>query len=168
MCLQMLRHVGRNERGNVTAEARDLLDEAGGNEMRILGGGEEHGFDAWFQAGIHARHLEFVFKIGDSPQAADDKLRAVLLGEIDQQSGKGFDLDAPGIFSQAFDVFFHQLAAQFQVEYRLLAGVERHGDNQLINHRQRPLDDVHVADGDGVERAWVDAGAGCHETIPLF
>jgi len=127
--------------------------------MRVFRSGQEHGFDVGLEARIHARHLEFILEVGYGAQAPDDDMRTVFLCKIHQQAGKSLDLDTFGVGAQLFQILFHQLAARRQLERRFLAGIERYGDDELIDHVHRALDDVHMPHGDRVERAWVDAGS---------
>src|ERR1700731_2500731 len=56
-----------DEMRDVAAERADLLDEARGDELKAVGGHQEHGLDPRVEPGIHAGHLELVFEIGHGP-----------------------------------------------------------------------------------------------------
>ena len=57
---------------DVAAETADFLDEARRDELVLVGRHQEQGFHPAVEACVHGRHLEFVFEVGNRPQAADD------------------------------------------------------------------------------------------------
>ena len=52
---------------------------------------EEDCLHARVEAGVHARHLELVFEVGDGPQAADDDRSPSLGHEVHEQVVEGLE-----------------------------------------------------------------------------
>jgi hypothetical protein len=81
-----------HELGDIAAQHGDLAHDGAGDELVLVGRGQEQGFDIGQQVAVHARHLEFVFEVGHRAQAAHDHARIVLAHEILEQAGKALDL----------------------------------------------------------------------------
>src|SRR6478672_13807376 len=61
-----------DEMRDVAPEHPDLLDETRGDELKAVGGHQEHGLDPRIEPRVHPGHLELVFEIRHRPQPADD------------------------------------------------------------------------------------------------
>jgi hypothetical protein len=155
---------GRDEAGDVAAEARDLLDEARGDELVVLAGHQEDGLDGRVEAVVHAGHLELVVEIADGAEAADDHGRVDAAGEVDEQAVEALDLDlGAGALGDGGGLGADELDAFLEREHGALAGIDGDADDQAVNEPGGAGDDVHVAVGDRVEGAGVDA----HEAAGL-
>src|SRR3954453_13727512 len=75
----------RDEIVDRTAVAGDFLDQLGCDRLKRHVGHQEDGLDLVVELLVHAGHLELIFEIGDGTQAAQDRFRALGLGEIHQQ-----------------------------------------------------------------------------------
>src|SRR5687768_10252838 len=92
---------GGHELGDVAAVAGDFLDQPRSNRLQGDVGHQEDGFDVVVQLLVHARHLKFIFEIGDGAQAAQDQAGALRFGEVHQQ---GIELDDVDIGGDADDL----------------------------------------------------------------
>src|SRR5688572_9717826 len=68
-----------HEFGDVAAVAGDFLNQPRSDRLQGDIGHQEDGFDIVVQLLVHARHLEFIFKVGDGAQAAQDQAGALRL-----------------------------------------------------------------------------------------
>ena len=132
--------------------------------MVLVGRHQAHRLDVAVELGVHARHLKFVVEVGDRAQAPDDHGRAVVGGEFDQQVVEALDADPPGeIVTQRGDFLFHMGNPLVDVEQRPLAGIDRDPDHQAIENLGGPVDNIGMADGDGIESPGVDPDQrACH------
>ena len=92
-------------------------------------------------------------QVGPVPYAADYHARAVLLAERDGQPGPGDDFDVVP--------FCRKCPAQLNGALRLSSGwlfigVDSHEHRDQREKMPRPIDDVKMTGGDGVESARVD------------
>src|SRR4051812_39599419 len=78
---------GWNEVGNIAPEGGHLLHSGGGEEAVVGRGDHVDALDPRVELAVELGHLELVLEVGDRPQALDDRLRAVVAGELDQQVG---------------------------------------------------------------------------------
>ena len=83
----------RHEACDITAQLRDLLDEAGRDELVAFAGHQEHRLHLVVQAVVHPRHLELVVEIGHRPKPPDDHASVDGSREVDQQPGEAAHLD---------------------------------------------------------------------------
>ena len=104
------------------------------------------------QLPVHEGHLEFVFEITEGPHAPDDELSALGLGEVHQKAVEAGDGD-PGVVASQFAQHLHALIHR---EGGLLGWIVEDGHDEMVHQLLGPLDDVPVAQGHGVERAWID------------
>lgn len=102
---------------------------------------------------VHEGHLEFVFKVGYGSESADNGDGALLFREVDEESVEGSGARVGGVAQIGFD----QLQPFFLGEKRVLAGVFRNGNDDLVEHAACAMQDVEVSVGDWVESAWIDA-----------
>ena len=76
-------HVGRHEVIDAAVQACQLADDRR-RQVHVLGRRhDEHGLDCAVELVVQRSHLEFVFEVGDGPQALDEHLRVLFAGEID-------------------------------------------------------------------------------------
>ena len=83
----------RDHPGDVAAERRDLLDEAGTDVAVLDRGHEEDRVDLGRQDAIVVGELHLRLEVADRPQAADDRGRAAGTAEVDREAVEGLDLD---------------------------------------------------------------------------
>lgn len=123
--------------------------------MRFAGH-EENGLDFGREPAIHEGHLEFVFVVGDGANAADDDAGSALGRIAHEQAIEGDHFD----IGQAVDHFGEHVDALFDGEEGLLFVVAENGDDEPVEERGRPVDEIQVAAGDGVEGARIDGDNG--------
>ncbi len=121
----------------------------------MLAGRQKHGFDYPVNAAVHARHLEFVFEVGDGAQAADNDLRAFFMDEVHEQRVEADDFD---IRQVAEDLGGH-LDTIGERKARLLGRAFGNGQDQFVEQRGGAPDQVFVTAGDRVEGAGIDRNA---------
>jgi len=73
--------------------ARDLLDQFGCDRLQRHVRHKENRFDIRVQLLVHARHLKFIFEVGDRAQPAQDHRRALRFREVHQQRVELDDVD---------------------------------------------------------------------------
>src|SRR5690606_315595 len=99
-------HGRKDELADVAAQDGDFAHDGARNELVLIRGRHEQGLDLGQQVAVHAGHLEFIFEVGNSAQAADDDPPVLRAHEILQQAGKAADLDVR-IVAQDFLGDFH-------------------------------------------------------------
>lgn len=143
---------GGNERGDIAAEACDLLYQAGGNIAVVLARHEEHRLESRGEAAIHEGHLEFELEVAHGAQSADDGAGFLAPREFDEEAGEPCDSDVSqsrnGLAEEGDPLVGREEAAFFRV-----AG---DGHENLVKDVRGAREHVEVAVGDGVERACVD------------
>src|ERR1700709_1890452 len=85
---QPLFHRWKHELADIAAKLRNLAHDGSRNKLILVRWRHEHGFDIGQKIAIHARHLEFVFKVGHSAQPTHNHARVVLAHEILQKALK--------------------------------------------------------------------------------
>ena len=116
-------------------------------EFRL--GKQHYSLDFMFgQLGIGIGHCSFVFKVGDSANAADDVLRLLFSRKVHRQTGIG-KYFYPFLISKGFS---YGLNALLQWEARGFLMVDANSNNNLIEERKRPSYDIGMADGEWVKR----------------
>ena len=117
-------------------------------------GREEERVDAG-EALVHLRHLQLVVEVGDGAQTLDDRVGAVLTGEVDEETLEELDADV----GEVRGALLQHLLALFEREQRLrLLRVADHRDDDLVEVARRALDDVEVAEGHRIERTRAESG----------
>src|SRR6185312_13222326 len=92
-CPQAFFHRRRNESGDVAAKAEDFLHEPRADEGELLSGEKKNSFESGLQAAIHERHLQLVFVIGNSADAAEDYASVLAERVVREESFKRVDFD---------------------------------------------------------------------------
>src|SRR3546814_5234168 len=64
---------GRHELSDIAAEHRDLLDQPARDRLQRDIGHQEHRLDPVVERLVHARHLIFVFEVGDRAQPRSEE-----------------------------------------------------------------------------------------------
>ena len=113
--------------------------------------------DPGVELAVELGHLELVLEVGDRPQALDDRLGAVVAGELDQQVGEDLHLD---VGRSAVASSMKRLALLGGEQRLLLAHrVVDDADDDAVEDLGGAGDDVDVAVGDRVVAARADDGA---------
>ena len=123
-----------------------------------LPGQHKNGFQARLEFAIHQRHLQFVFVVRNSADAAKDHASAAFASVIDEQSFEHIHFDVRPFLGD----FAQHLHALGHAEQRLLFRVAEHGHDQEIEHFLAALDQIQVAVGDRVKRARIDGNGSFH------
>ena len=151
---QPLGDLRRHHPRHVAAEPGDLAHQARRQERVLRAGRDEEGVDAR-QLLVHLGHLQLVVEVGDRAEALDDRLGAVLLGELDEQALEELD---PHV-GEVRDLLGEHLLALLEGEQRRrLLRVADDGHDHVVEVARGPLDDVEVTVGDGIERARAEGG----------
>ena len=115
--------------------------------MCVLGAGiENDGLDV-AQLFVGFRHVAFVFKITDTTHAAQDELRFLLLGKINSQAVVDRHAYTRIVFEDLTDGFL----AFADGEGLPFGTVTADTDDDLVEDSQTTLDDVVMADSEGVK-----------------
>src|SRR5688500_13762432 len=138
---------------DVTAETRDLADQARRQERVCRVGRHEQHLDVGRQMLVHERHLELEFEVRHRAQTAQDGPRADPPREVHGESRECLDTDA-GLARR--DLAQH-LYTILDREERLLGRVRGHADPERIDDRQRAADEVLMSPCYGIERAGIEA-----------
>ena len=110
---------------------------------------------------IHAGDLHLVIEIGAVTQATDHDGGAVLLRRGDGELVVGGRVKgAAGLGCNRLEHVPHHLEPLLDRKQRRFAGVKPNGDDQPVAQGDRMPDDVQMAVGDGIERAWIQRNAG--------
>src|SRR5947209_15345546 len=104
---------------------------------------------------VHEGHLIFVFEITHGAQTANEKLRADLASEIDEEPTELPHLDARVIVQRRAN----QLDSFGDAEERLLRDVGGHRHHELVNELEAPQHEVFMPASDRVEAASVNGDA---------
>jgi hypothetical protein len=149
---QPLQHGGRHQRLHVAAQRVDLAHEAAGEVRELVAGREEDGFHVGHQVAVHAGELPLVVEVGHAAHAAHHGLGAVGAHEVAHQPVEALHAH----LRPRPDHLAHQGHALVQGEHRLLVVAHGHGDDDLVEQLGCALQQVFVAQGDGIEGAGVD------------
>src|SRR5947207_1975345 len=157
-----------DEMGDVAAEHPDLFHKTRGDELKAVGGHQEHGLDPRIEPGVHAGHLKFVFEIRYGAQATHDDAGLDRLGKAHQQARERPHLDPLGGvgLAEKGDLLAHNRNALVGREQRALPVIPGNPDDEAVDDMQCPADDVGVAVGDRVEGAGIDPDAAAHHSSP--
>lgn len=140
----------------VASVTGDFADYGAGEEAEFFFGYEENGFDFWVEFAVGESDSEFIFVVGDGAESAEDDAGVFLLGEVDEEPGKGFDFDVGEVGSGVGE----GLESLVEGEVGGFVGVNSDGDDEFVVHFGGSFDDIEVADGGGIERSGVDGPAG--------
>src|SRR5205823_7480169 len=148
---------------HLSAERRDLLYPARGDEADARARHHVDGLDLRRERPVELVHLELPLEVRDHAQALDDRLRLPLARELDHQLGEDVDLDVlePGEgFTEEADPFL-------QREHRLLVRrAADDADDDPVEDVGGAPDHVDVAVRDRVVRAWCDRrDHSCSKTV---
>ena len=147
--------VGGDEVPLAVGELKNVFDEMGTGKEIILIGHEKNRFDFLVEVTVHLRHLEFIFKVGDRPQAPYEGDRVELFSEIHDQPIKCHHFNRLVIRKILTD----ELEAFVRGKGGLFAGIAGNRHNDLIKDAPRATDHIEMPVGDGVEGAWVNSGS---------
>lgn len=101
---------------------------------------------------VHLRHLKFKFKVRDGAKAADYSARAEAAHKVHGKPVKRLHPRA----GNSREIFLKKPAARLKIEKRPFARVSGHGNDDLVEEPERPVQDVEMAVCDWVERSGVD------------
>ena len=101
---------------------------------------------------VHQGHLEFIFVIGDGPDAADDDPGTLLDRITHQEAVERIDLD---IFPCAGDLPQHRLSFLGAEKGFLLQVLQNRHDHR-VEDGPAPADDVEMTVGHGIEGSRID------------
>src|SRR5690348_5974557 len=155
MAANVLSHRRRDELLDRASVTRDLLHQLRGDGLKRDVGHQKNGFDVVVQLLVHASHLELIFEVGDGPQPAQDRGRALLLGEFHQQRVELDDLD---VARNVGDLATDDPEPLGNAEHRLLRRSGGDATDELVDEVRDAAGDVEVSARDGVERPRID----CH------
>ena len=128
------------------SEGAELADERGGNVGIARVGEDQDGLNVGTHA-VGGGDIALVLKILDAPDASENILCALALSEIHGEVGVSDDTN-PRLTAIKFFNLPYALAHGIST---LLMNIRPDGDDNLIEQRQRALDDVCMADGEGIE-----------------
>ena len=131
----------------------DFLDQTRRDRLQRDVGHQEDGFDPAVDLLVHARHLIFIFEVGDGAQAPDDDAGPLRFGKVHQQRVEAGDDD----FGVDVRTFAANHVQPFLIgKHGRLADVGGDADHQLVDQLRATPNDVHMAKGDGIEGAGID------------
>src|SRR5665213_2125095 len=81
--------IRRHKMADVAAILRHLLDQRGTGVAELLVRHDEERFNLGLEMPVHQRHVELELEIGKGAKAADDGVRLLRPGEVDQQAVEG-------------------------------------------------------------------------------
>lgn len=139
----------------LSAGAIDLFDQATGEVGITLVGHHEYAFDIRRQLTVGHGHRIFVFEVGDRAHTAQEHRHALFACKLDHQTAEADDLHwhALAFRLEHGDAFLHR-------EQRALGAVCGNRHQQAPEQLHTTLDQVHVAEGDGIEGAGVEGARG--------
>ena len=118
--------------------------------------------DGCLELAVHQRHLEFELEIRYGAQAADDRARARLPRELDEQPVERHGSDFQPV-RRRFEL--EQPQAILDAEERHLLAVGRDGDDHLVEELYGAFNDVEMPVGYGIETAGIN---GAPHTLEMF
>src|SRR5215212_2854034 len=101
--LQWPGHMWGNKVGDVSPERGQLLYAAGRQETVLGARHDEDGLDVWRLQAVELVHLLLVLEVGDRAQALDDRGRALLTGEVDDQDVERLGADVAEMRGRLLD-----------------------------------------------------------------
>src|SRR5215217_8146224 len=149
--LQACSHPIGHQAAHIAAEHRQLLHPGGAKEAELWRRHHVHALDVGRHLPVQLVHLELVLEIRDRPQSLDDRLRAVLPGEVDEERIKGFYLHI-AVFRQ-FSLDERDPLLGVEHGLTLAYGLIHHPHYDEVEHVRDAGDDVDVAVRDRVVRA---------------
>src|SRR6476646_947695 len=160
--LEALGDGGRDEFVHVSAEGRNLLHAARGDERVERARHHVDGLDLGGEMAVQLVHLELPLEVGDHAQALDDRLRLPAAREIDDELAKDVDLDVRDVRERLAE----EADALVDREGRALGGgLADDTDDDAGEDRRSAADHVDVTERDRVVRAGVDGGDQCSNSV---
>ena len=93
----------------------NFLDKGRRNELPLIRRHQKNGFNLWRQTEIHPRHLEFIVKVRNSAQTAENAGCARFLREMHQQVVKSLYLNISVFFGHIGQIVTHHFHPFLQV-----------------------------------------------------
>ena len=151
--MHIVNDLARDERRQIRAVARELLDDRRAEERIFLTGRQEHGVQLRIDLLVDERHLKLVFKVRVRAQALDDhRTLREGLGVFGEQAVERVHLHIGEAADDAARERHALLAGKHGVQ---LAGVGHDAHDDAVENAGRAADDVQVA-----EREW---GQSCRD-----
>ena len=157
----------RHELRHVAAQPRDFLHQLRRDGLMLGIGHQEHRLDR----GIQRRFMPTIWNSYSKSATARSPRMMIPAPTSRAQSisrfSNGWTTISPPVLAMIAAAFgLDHRHPLFQAEQRALVAVDRDADHQPVDQRHRALDDVDMAERDGVERARIKADA--HWMRPSF
>jgi hypothetical protein len=138
--------------GHVSAVPGHLAHQARADVGKPLRRHEKDGFQRAVELAVHQRHLELVLEVAHRAEAANQERRADPARVVGDQSFEAVQGD-PGVLAHHRAKHLEALGDR---EQRLLGGVHRDRDDDVVGEREAPPDQVGVAQRRRIEGAGIE------------
>lgn len=118
----------------------------------ILGSHQEDSLDIRVKPMVHPGHLEFIFKIGNSTKTADNHLSPLFFRKMHQKLLKADNFN----IAIGRELSLNKINSFFKRKKRLLAGIFRNSDDQMIHKRGCTPDNIQMPISDRVKSTGIN------------
>ena len=118
----------------------------------ILGSHEEDRLDIRVKPMVHPGHLKFIFKIGNGTKTADNHLSPLFFRKMHQKLLKADNFN----IAIGRKLPLNKINSFFKRKKRVLACIFRNSDDQMIDERSRPTNDIQMPVSDRVKSTGIN------------